>query len=110
MHRYVILRGLAAGRTFQPQSSARPPARVSRKSAEWPRRASGRRGSASSGCPGFDGNQVGALLYGLLTMVDAAYEYNLDFMPRILEDKSGRLVTRIAQSLATSFFLPVGGL
>lgn len=124
--------------------------------------------------PGFNGDRVGALLYGLLTMVDAAYEYKdesfildslneqkfyncarnmeialwklsnardskgallllsneisetgrnlsferefghviglLDFMSKILEDKSGRLVTRIAQTVATSFFLPVGGL
>ncbi|MDR2165172.1 MAG: hypothetical protein LBO79_06015 [Zoogloeaceae bacterium] len=124
--------------------------------------------------PGYGGDRVGALLYGLLTMVDAAYEhrdesfildsldaqkfYNcarnmevalwklasshdaerkpvlltneisdagrnlsferefgrivglLDLMSSVLEDKHGRLVTRAAQSLATSFFLPVGGL
>jgi hypothetical protein len=124
--------------------------------------------------PGYDGDRVEALLYGLLTMVDAAYEhkddffildtlneqkfYNcarnmeiafwklatsrdaagrllllaneiseegrnlsferefgriiglLEFMSKIIADKNGRLISRAAQSLATSLFLPVGAL
>jgi hypothetical protein len=124
--------------------------------------------------PAFGGDRVGALLYGLLTMMDAAYEYRdevfmldsldaqkfyncarnveiaiwklasardslgapmllsdeiseagrnlsfertfgrviglLDFMAELLADANGRLLTRVAQTVATTLFLPVGGL
>jgi hypothetical protein len=122
--------------------------------------------------PDYAGDRVAALLYGLLTMVDAAYDhkdefflldsldaqkfYNcarnmeiavwklsaaldaagkpllysnemegasrnlsferefggivalLDFIASILADKTGRALTRVTHSLATSLFLPVG--
>jgi hypothetical protein len=124
--------------------------------------------------PGYPGDRVAALVYGLVTMVDAACEgkeeffvldslsaqkfHNaarnmeialwklasaknaageplllaneinaegqnlsferefgrviglLDLAARIIEDQTGRLVSRAAQSLATSLFLPVGAL
>ena len=34
----------------------------------------------------------------------------LDFMSKIVADKNGRLITRVTQSVATMFFLPVGAL
>lgn len=122
--------------------------------------------------PGYAGDRVAALMYGLLTMTDAAYEhkdeffmldsldaqkfYNcarnmeiavwklaatqdaagkpliysnemegarqnlsferefggvivlLDYVANILADKTGRAITRVTHSLATSIFLPVG--
>ncbi|MDR2636819.1 MAG: hypothetical protein LBB55_00615 [Zoogloeaceae bacterium] len=121
--------------------------------------------------PDYPGDRVAALMYGLLTMMDAAFEYKdeffmldslnaqklyncarnmeiamwklassrdaagqplllanelgetrnlsferefgritgvLDLLARIVADRSGRTITRVTQSLATSFFLPVG--
>ncbi|MBK7324613.1 MAG: hypothetical protein IPI89_00260 [Propionivibrio sp.] len=34
----------------------------------------------------------------------------LDFLSKVVADKNGRMITRITQSIATSVFLPVGGL